>query len=83
MAAVSFLINSLLMYRSDEMILAIWFVVGFFILTMIDSDSFLLSHPIMICITVSVLMGPIAVICLLCFLVCMAIAGALNFIFTW
>jgi len=41
-------------------ILVIWFVVGGFILSLIDKQSFLFNGVIMRFITASVLMGPIA-----------------------
>ena len=64
------------------MILIIWFVVGAFILSLIDKTSFLFSNVVMINITVSVLMGPIAFAGLCVMWFCTGFAGVLNFIFS-
>ena len=64
------------------MILIIWFVVGAFILCLIDKTSFLFSNVVMINITVSVLMGPIAFAGLCVMWFCTGFAGVLNFIFS-
>ena len=64
------------------MILIIWFVVGAFILSLIDKTSFLFSNVVMINITVSVLMGPIAFAGLCVMWFCTGFAGVLNHIFS-
>jgi len=62
--------------------LGIWFVLGLFVVSRIDKDSFLLSNRLMAFITGSILMGPIAFVLLSLFLLCIGFAGVLNFIFS-
>ena len=64
------------------MSLVIWFVLGLFVVSLIDKDSFLISGPVMIFITVSVIMGPIAFVLAGLFWLCIGFAGVLNFIFS-
>jgi len=64
------------------MMLAIWFVLGSVIFALIHKDSFLTSNPVMIFITLSVLLGPVAFAALCVFWFCIGCAGVLNFIFS-
>ena len=63
-------------------VLLVWFVAGSCILCLIDKRSFLFSNVVMINITVSVLMGPIAFAGLCVMWFCTGFAGVLNFIFS-
>jgi len=62
-------------------ILIVWWVVGLIILSLIDTGSFLVNHWIMLCITTSILMGPIQFCIIIILMFCALVARALNAIF--